>query len=515
MTTAAPNEASAPIIERDVLIVGAGLSGVAAAYRVHEACPGLTYSLLERRERVGGTWDLFRYPGIRSDSDIFTFSLPFSPWHGNQTIAEGADIRQYIADSADTFGISDHIVFGTKVNSANWDSTTDLWTVEAVTDGAPVTYSARFVFLCTGYYDYDGGYSPDFPGIENFGGTVVHPQRWPEDLDYADKKVVIIGSGATAVTLVPAMSPDAASVTMLQRSPTYIMSIPKVDPLTVVAQKLLPQKLSHAVNRWRNAAILVGTYQFCQRAPKLSRRIIRTVTKKQLPAGYEIDVHFKPKYNPWDQRLCVVPNGDLFKAIRSGKAEVVTDHIDHITENGVALTSGRELDADILITATGLSVQSFGGITIHKDGQPLKPNDVFVYKGHMLEGLPNIAWTIGYTNASWTLKADLTARAVARLLAYMTENGYTHAYPDRGDKEIEEQPVLNLQSGYIQRSLDQLPKSGVAKPWVVRQNYFLDYLDFLRDSLTESMSFGTVAAQPKKIDTATDTAEARQLSDVG
>ncbi|GGF18564.1 flavin-containing monooxygenase [Williamsia phyllosphaerae] len=491
MTQASEKRSDSAVEFRDVLIIGAGLSGINAAYRVHERNPGLSYAILERRENIGGTWDLFRYPGVRSDSDIYTLSYPYRPWEGERSIADGGDIRQYLVDTAREFGIDKNIRHGVHVLRADFDRTQDRWTVDATVDGAPVTYSSRFLYLCTGYYDYDGGYTPDFPGIEEFGGTVVHPQQWPQDLEYAGKKVVVIGSGATAITLIPTMSRDAEHVTMLQRSPTYITVLPLVDKNAQRLRKVLPAKLAHRVIRQKNAGVALGFYLFCRRFPDRARKLLRGLATRILPEGYDVDTHFNPSYNPWDQRLCVIPDADLFRAIKSGKADVVTDHIDHFDSAGIVLKSGDRLDADIVVTATGLQVLAFGGIDLSIDGTELKPNEKFLYRGRMLEEVPNFAWSLGYTNASWTLRADVTAKSVAELIHYMDSHGYTHAYPDRGGQTLPEVPALDLQSGYIQRAADELPKSSTARPWTFRQNVLLDNIDARRDKITESMKFGT------------------------
>ena len=492
---------------QDVLIIGAGISGIGAAYRLQQMAPELSYTILEGRERAGGTWDLFRYPGIRSDSDIFTFAFPHTPWQGDTLLAHGEDIRNYIVDTAYANGIDERTRFSTMVTAANWDSSTDLWTVDALTNGVPTTYRSRFVFLCTGYFDYSGGYTPDLPGLKDFAGRVVHPQQWPADLDHSGKKVVVIGSGATAITLVPSLAVDAESVTMLQRSPTYIASLPMTDPFTTITKRLLPDTLAHSALRWRNALLMVGSYQLCRRAPNAARKVFRAMTKAQLPRGYDVDKHFDPTYAPWDQRLCVVPDGDLFKAIRSGRATVVTDRIAEVTTDGIRVESGETIPADIIVTATGLQLQAFGGIELSLDGKPFQASDKFVYKGHMLEDVPNVAWCIGYTNASWTLKADMTAQAVAKLLVYMRSHGYTHAVPDRQGKPVGSRPVVDLASGYVTRSLNELPKSGTERPWSVRQNYILDRIDARFDDLTESMTFGrtvpTRAAEREATDAVT------------
>ncbi len=476
----------------DVLIIGAGISGINAAYRIRERNPNLSYTILERRERIGGTWDLFRYPGIRSDSDIFTLSFPYEPWTGRDHVAEGADIRDYLVATARKFGIDRHIRFGTQVSSVDWDSSTDTWTVHTERDGVATTYRCRFVFFGTGYYNYDEPYTPEFPGIENFAGTVVHPQFWPEDLDYTGKRIVVIGSGATAISLVPALSATAGHVTMLQRSPTYMMSMPAVPKPTEAVRRMLPRKIAHQVVRFRNAWMHYFIYVFFRSMPKIGRKLIRQTTINALPSGYPVDVHFKPRYNPWDQRMCLVRDGDLFEDISAGRADVVTDHIDHVDADGIVLKSGDRIDADIIVTATGLQLLALGGIQISIDGAPIDPTDRFVYKEYLLEDVPNMAWCIGYTNASWTLRADMTARAVARLLAYMDEKGYTHAYPHLGSVPMPEKPTFDLAAGYVTRALHALPKSGTRRPWKVRHNYALDTFEHRFDRIEESMTFGRV-----------------------
>jgi cation diffusion facilitator CzcD-associated flavoprotein CzcO len=478
----------------DVLIIGAGISGLGAAYRIHEKNPQLSYTILERRERIGGTWDLFRYPGIRSDSDIFTLSLPFEPWTRPENVADGADIRDYLTNAARNHGIDDHIRFNTHVKSAEWDSTTDTWTVHTEQDGAEKLYRGRFLFFGTGYYDYDAPYRPEFPGIDGFAGEVVHPQFWPESLDYSGKRVVVIGSGATAISLIPVLAQKAAGVTMLQRSPTYMMSMPRFDPMVQAIRKVLPRKLAHSVVRFRNALIGVVTYNFFHNAPKLGRKLVRNRNMAALPEGYPVDVHFKPRYNPWDQRMCLVLDGDIFEHINDGRVEVVTDHIDHFDATGIVLTSGNRVDADLIITATGLQLQALGGIAIAVDGDQVNPADRFVYKEYLIEDVPNMAWCVGYTNASWTLRADMTARAVAKLLAYMGSHGYTHAYPHLGDVRLKEKRTLDLDAGYIKRSPHALPRSGTRRPWHVRHNYVLDIIDHRFDRIEESMVFGRVQA---------------------
>ena len=489
----APQDAAEPQFS-DVLIIGAGISGINAAYRIQQRNPGSSYTILELRQRIGGTWDLFRYPGIRSDSDIFTLSYPYEPWTRREHVADGADIREYLTTAAHKYGIDRHIRFDTRVSAADWDSTTDTWTVHAETHGAEVTYRCRFLFFGTGYYNYDQAYTPDFPGIETFSGTVVHPQFWPEDLDYAGKRVVVIGSGATAVSLVPALADTAGHVTMLQRSPTYMMSMPAVPKPMQAVRKMLPRRIAHQVVRFRNAWYHFLLYMFFRKAPKVGRGLIRRANTAELPPGYPVDVHFKPRYNPWDQRMCLVLDGDLFEDISAGRADVVTDHIERIDEKGIVLASGGRIDADIIVTATGLQLQSLGGIEIKVDGKRIDPADRFVYKEYLLEDVPNMAWCIGYTNASWTLRADMTARAVAKLLAYMDSHGYTHAYPHLGSESMPEKPTFDLDAGYVKRSPHALPRSGTRRPWNVRHNYALDIVEHRFDRIEESMVFGRVQA---------------------
>ncbi len=474
----------------DVLIVGAGISGIGAAYRIHEKNPGLSYTVLERRERIGGTWDLNRYPGIRSDSDIFTLSFPWEPWTRPENVADGGDIREYLTEAARKHGIDEHIRFSTRVISADWDSTTDTWTVQTESDGGSKAYRGRFLFFGSGYYNYDEPYRPDFPGLEEFTGDVVHPQFWPESLDYTGKDLVVIGSGATAISMIPSLSETAGRVTMLQRSPSYIMSTPRIHPVVQAIRKVLPKRAGNSAVRLYNTIFTVLVYAVARAAPRFSRWIVRSGAKRALPKGYPVDVHFKPTYNPWDQRLCVALDNDIYEAIGDGRVEVVTDQIDHIDAGGVALRSGKRLDADVIVTATGIQLQALGGVALSIDGAEVKPADRFVYKEHLLEDVPNVAWCVGYINASWTLRADLTARAVAKLLAYMDSHGYTHAYPHLGDKPMPEKPAWNINAGYVQRAGHVLPKSGTHRPWNVRHNYVLDAIDHRLDRIEESMVFG-------------------------
>jgi cation diffusion facilitator CzcD-associated flavoprotein CzcO len=477
----------------DVLIIGAGFSGIGAAHRIHEKNPGLSYTILERRARIGGTWDLFRYPGIRSDSDIFTLCFPWEPWTRPEMIADGDHIWQYIADTARKHGIDEHIRFNTYVRSADWDSATDTWTVQTEDDRRPKTYRTRFLFFGTGYYNYDEPYAPAFPGVENFTGEVVHPQHWPDDFDYTDKRLVVIGSGATAVSMIPSLTEKAAHVTMLQRTPSYMISTMRVEPTANAIRKVLPLRVAHWIVRWRNALLGSVLWFIARKAPEFSKRRLRSIAEVHLPEGYDIDTHFKPPYNPWDQRLCFILGSDLYQAISAGDVEMVTDHVDHVDATGIVLRSGRHLDADVIITATGIQLQAFGGTTLSIDGEKINPHDRFVFRRHLLEDVPNAAWCMGYSNASWTLGADLTARSFAKLLAYMDSRGYTHAYPHLGNVGMPDQPAFNLQSGYVLRALDVLPKSGTRRPWALTHNYLRDVLGRPFESIEESMVFGRVA----------------------
>ncbi len=477
----------------DVVIIGAGISGIGAAYRIAERNPYMTYAVLERREQIGGTWDLFRYPGVRSDSSIFTLSFPFEPWTRKEGVADGVHIREYLAATARKYGIDRHIKFNSYVRSADWDSSTDTWTITVEQAGVPTIYRSRFVFFGSGYYNYDEGYTPEFPGIERFGGTVVHPQHWPEDLDYAGKKVVVIGSGATAVTLLPSLSDRAAKVTMLQRSPTYLISASKYSKFAAFVRFLLPRKASHLAIRTYSALTEAVFFFLSRKLPGLIKSLLRRKAIDSLPDGYEVDVHFKPRYNPWDQRMCLIPDADLYNSIAEGRADVVTDQIDHFDATGIALKSGMHLDADIIVTATGLQLQALGGAAISIDGEKVDHRERFVYKAHMLEDVPNLFWCVGYTNASWTLRADITARATAKLMAHMASHGYTHAAPHLGDEPMAEKPAWDIAANYVKRSAHQLPKSGTKRPWNVRQNYLADALDYRFDRIEEAMEFGRVA----------------------
>jgi monooxygenase len=455
----------------DVLIIGAGLSGIGAAHHIQSAFPGRTYTILEARDSIGGTWDLFRYPGVRSDSDMYTLCYRFRPWTDPKAIADGPAILAYIRETAAEAGIDRHIRFRHRVVRAEWSSEEARWTVDAVHDGEPVRLTADFLYTCSGYYRYDGGHAPDFPSIERFRGTVVHPQNWPADLDYTGKRVVVIGSGATAVTLVPAMAERAAHVTMLQRSPTYIISLPAEDPIANGLRRLLGDRAAYPIARWKNVALQTLFYKLSRRRPNLVRSMLRRAAIKMLPSGYDVDTHFKPSYQPWDQRLCLVPDGDLFAAIRSGNASVATDHIEEFTETGLRLRSGTELPADIVVTATGLRLLALGGVTIAVDGREVKLPETMAYKGVMLSGIPNFAFTLGYTNASWTLKADLVSEYVVRLLRHMDAHGYDQCVPAKDDPTVTERPLLDFQAGYVLRSIDEFPRAGSRPPWQVIMSY--------------------------------------------
>jgi monooxygenase len=467
----------------DVLIVGAGLSGIGAAHHLRVRCPDKTFVILENRAVIGGTWDLFRYPGIRSDSDMFTMAYAFRPWQNTKAISDGNLICQYISDTAREESIDKHIRFNHRVIRADWSSRDAHWKVEALRklpDGREdaVTLTCNFLFSCAGYYRYSSGYTPEFRGRERFTGTIVHPQAWPQDLDYAGKRVVVIGSGATAVTLVPAIAKTAAHVTMLQRSPTYIVSLPEQDAVAGVLQRVLPSRLASGIARWKNIAFMTYVYQLARRRPETAKKTILKRVSDELGRDYDVATHFTPAYYPWEQRLCLVPDGDLFAAIREGRASVATDQIETFTENGIQLKSGSELKADIVVTATGLVLEILGGIKVSVDGERVDFSKTLSYKGVMFSDVPNLASVFGYINASWTLKADLICSYVARLVAYMNRKGYAQATPRNREGAMKAVPfVEHFSSGYIQRSLEKLPKQGTSTPWRVKQNYFADILN--------------------------------------
>jgi monooxygenase len=488
----------------DVVIVGAGLSGIGAACHLQASCPGKTYAILEARGASGGTWDLFRYPGIRSDSDMYTLGYSFKPWKDAKAIADGPSILSYIRETASDNGVDENIRFNHRVVRASWSTEDARWTIEAErTDtGETTRFTCGFISMCTGYYRYDQGYTPEFEGIDRFEGTVVHPQLWPEDLDYTGKRVVVIGSGATAVTLVPAMSERAGHVTMLQRSPSYVVTLPAEDPIANFLRRKLSAKRAYSIVRWKNVLMTTVFFQLSRRAPNFIKGLIRRGVERHLPAGYDVDTHFKPKYNPWDQRVCLVPDGDLFAALSSGKASIVTDQIERFTEHGLKLASGAELDADIIVTATGLQLLPLGGLQVTVDGKPIDFSETVGYKGMMFSDVPNLAIAIGYTNASWTLKCDLTCEYMCRLLNYMDAHGYRQCTPRVKDPTLETQPFIDLMSGYVLRSINAFPKQGTKAPWRLHQNYARDILMLRRGALEdEGMEFSNraSAAEPAEL----------------
>ena len=464
----------------DVLVVGAGLSGVGAACHLRRKLPEKSFVILEGRDAMGGTWDLFRYPGVRSDSDMYTLGYRFRPWRDAKAIADGSAILNYIRETASEFGVDKKIRYGHRVKRASWSSEDAAWTVEAEAgpEKSLVKLTCNFLYLCTGYYDYDGGYTPEWPGVERFGGRVVHPQKWPEDLDYEGKRVVVIGSGATAVTLVPAMAERAAHVTMLQRSPTYVASIPAEDRIANWLRRRMPERAAYAFTRWKNVLMGMFFYNLARKRPDIFKRMLAKGARKQLGQDYYLK-HFTPRYNPWDQRLCLAPNADIFRAIRTGSASVVTDHIETFTETGLLLKSGERLDADVIVTATGLVLKLMSGLQLFVDGAAVDLSKTMAYKGMMYSDIPNLASALGYTNASWTLKCDLTAEYFCRLLKHMERRGYAQCTPRVNDSEVREEPILDFTSGYVRRALDTLPRQGSKTPWRLHQNYVRD-LSMLR-----------------------------------
>jgi cation diffusion facilitator CzcD-associated flavoprotein CzcO len=462
----------------DVLVIGAGLSGIGAGWHLQTLCPDRTYAILEAREAMGGTWDLFRYPGIRSDSDMYTLGYRFRPWRDPKAIADGPSIKAYIEETARAYGIDRKIRFGHRLTRAEWSSAEARWTVTAEMgpERTPVRLTCGFLYCCTGYYDYEQGYTPEWPGTERFGGRIIHPQHWPEGLDYDGKRVVVIGSGATAVTLVPALAERAAHVTMLQRSPSYIAALPGEDRIANVLRRALPAGAAYAAARWKNVLRSQLYYTLARRRPALFKRGLRKGITAVLGSGYDVDTHFTPRYEPWDERLCIVPDGDLFHAIRGGKASVVTDQIDTFTGTGIRLKSGAELEADIIVTATGLNVKILAGVTLVVDGRRVDLSKTMAYKGMMYSDVPNLASAFGYTNASWTLKCDLVAQHVCRLLNHMRRNNFVQITPRRIDPSLTEEPVLDFTSGYVRRALPSLPKQGSKAPWRLHQNYVKDLL---------------------------------------
>ncbi len=477
----------------DVLIVGAGLSGVCAGYYLQTRCPTKSYTILEGRDAIGGTWDLFRYPGIRSDSEMYTLGYSFRPWRGSQAIADGPSIRQYIQDTAREYGIDRHIRFRHHVRRAEWSSAEARWTVEAEQgpDKTTLRFTCDFLYMCSGYYDYTAGYTPLWAGVERFQGRIVHPQQWPESLDYTGQRVVVIGSGATAVTLAPTMAERAAHVTMLQRSPTYIVSRPSRDDFADKLRRRLPAGLAARITRWRWVLLGMYFYTIARWKPAAAKQTMVKMVQQELGPDYDVATHFTPRYNPWDQRVCLVPDSDLFRAVKAGKVEVVTDQIETFTETGIRLRSGRDLPADLIVTATGLNMKVMSGLQLVVDGARVDLAKTMTYKGMMYSDIPNLASAIGYTNASWTLKCELTAAYVCRLLNYMDHHGYTHCTPRRTDPSVTEEPLLNFTSGYVRRAMPYLPRQGSRPPWKLYQNYILDLLTLKFGKLDDgTMEFG-------------------------
>lgn len=459
----------------DVVVVGAGISGVGQAYHLRKRCPDRSYVILEGRAALGGTWDLFRYPGIRSDSDMHTLGFAFHPWRAAKSIADGPSIRAYVEETAQTYGIDRHIRFRHHVTAASWSTADARWTVEATgPDGAPLTFTCNFLCMCSGYYKYANGYTPHFEGVESFGGRIVHPQLWPEDLEYDGKRVVVIGSGATAVTLVPEMAKEAAHVTMLQRSPTYVLSIPAQDRVADALKKRLPEQVAHQATLWKNVAVGLGFYQFCRKFPRVAKRLLVSGVAKGLGDEAAAREHFTPRYDPWDQRICFVPDGDMFDAIKSGKASVVTDHVETFTERGIRLRSGRELEADVVVTATGLELLFLGGAAIELDGRRIASSETMVYRGCMLQDVPNFAFAVGYTNASWTLKCDLASTYFCRAVRHVEERKLGWFRPHLTDPTVRKELLIDFSSGYVQRARDRMPPQGSKAPWKLHQNYFRD-----------------------------------------
>lgn len=475
----------------DVLIVGAGLSGIGAADHLQDKSPSRSYLILEARETSGGTWDLFRYPGVRSDSDMFTLGYRLRPWTGGKTIADGPSILRYVRRTAAEQGIDPHIRYGQRVISADFSTATNRWTVRLRSScGVRTAMTCGFLYCCSGYYSYEQGFTPKWPGVESFGGQLVHPQQWPETLDHAGKRVVVIGSGATAMTLVPALAKTAELVTMLQRSPGYVVALPDTDPLGDAVRRLLPAAPAFLFVRWKNVLVSSIGYQISRRWPGMMKKILLNGVRNRLPPDFDVGTHFTPRYQPWDQRLCVVPNGDLFEAISDRRADIVTDQIDTFTPTGIRLRSGVELTADIIVTATGLDLLALGGLSLSVDGRTVDLPATVAYKSQMLAGVPNFAFAIGYTNASWTLKVDLTSEYVCRLLNYMRLHGYACAVPVL-DPSVATGPFLDFQAGYVLRAVDKFPRQGAKVPWRVTMNYLRDLRALRHGSITDDMQFST------------------------
>ena len=473
-----------------MVVAGAGLSGIGAGYHLQKNCPGKSYAILEGRDRSGGTWDLFRYPGVRSDSDMYTLGYSFQPWRKAKAIADGPSILEYIRDTAREHGIDRKIRYNHRVRKASWSSSDGHWLIDVETPEKTVRLTCSFLYLCTGYYNYENGYTPEWNGMTSFNGTVVHPQKWPEELDYTGKRVVVIGSGATAVTLVPAMAERAAHVTMLQRSPTYVTSLPSRDRIADWLRGHLPHRLAYRITRWKNVSISMFFYGLARKKPELFKRTLLEGARRKLGPDYDL-AHFTPSYNPWDQRLCLIPDADLFESLKSGKASVVTDRIASFTEDGLELESGKRLQADIIVTATGLDMKLMNGLALEVDGRHIEMAETMTYKGMMYSDIPNLASALGYTNASWTLKCDLTAAFVCRLVNYMDRHGYAWCVPRPNDPAVKPEPAISFSSGYVQRALPRLPKQGSKKPWKLNQNYALDMLSLKYRAINDgTLEFG-------------------------
>jgi len=487
-TTSITTDGQTATVHFDVLIVGAGISGIGAAYHLKTYRPGTTFAVLEGRDSIGGTWSLFQYPGIRSDSDMPSFGYGFKPWTHRKSIADGHIIMDYLQQAVTENHLDEHIRFGYRVLGAQFSSSDGRWTVTAqhARSDESVQFTARFLFLGTGYYDYEAGFTPEFEGVGDFAGQIIHPQHWPEDLDYTGKRVVVIGSGATAVTLIPSMAGKAAHVAMLQRSPSYVFSIPAEDAIANTLNKVIGPTRAHRITRRKNIMLNRGIYKACKRAPKLMRKLLIANVRRQLPKNFDVDTHFTPRYNPWDQRLCMVPNGDLFKSISAGQASVVTDRIKRFANNGILLESGQELAADIIVTATGLNMSPFGKIALSVDGQHVNLPDTTVYKAMMLSGVPNLAFALGYTNISWTLKVDLVCEYFCHLLDYMDTHGYGTVEPVLDDPHMDRVPVIDMSSGYVQRAIAKFPRAGTSGPWTVQMAYEKDVERLRRGPVEDS-----------------------------
>ena len=469
----------------DVLIVGAGLSGIGAGYYLQDRCPNKTYAILEAREASGGTWDLFRYPGIRSDSDMYTLGYRFRPWRQAKTIADGPSILEYVRETAEHYGVDKHIRYDHKVVDVAWSSSEGRYTVTAMRAGAPVRITCNFVWMCAGYYRYESGYTPDFPGADKFAGDIIHPQNWPENFDYSGKRVVVIGSGATAVTLIPSMAEKAAHITMLQRSPTYMYAMPAESPFANFLRKFLPDSITFKIMRWQRIILQQYVYRLARARPQKMADELINLTREKLPKGYDVETHFTPRYNPWEQRLCLVPDDDLFESIAKGDASVATGEIERFTPSGILLKSGEEIEADIIITATGLALELFGGATVSVDGEKIDFGKTLTYKGLMYSGVPNLASIFGYTNASWTLRSDLISEYFCRLINYMDKHGFTSATPRNYDPGMKTSPFLDFSSGYVRRAEQLLPRQGEHAPWRHPQSYFRDIFDLRFGSLAD------------------------------